>query len=130
MQEGRSIYLVGFSGSGKSTIAKLIGEMLQWPAYDLDQIVEERSGTTIPVIFQREGESGFRLREAEALRSVSNSGPCVVATGGGTVVPPENRLFMASRDWIIFLEGRPQTLLASSESNCGGSCRRRVGPPS
>lgn len=112
MKHGRAIYLVGFSGSGKSTMAKLIGETLQWPAYDLDQLIVERSGMTIPVIFQKEGEAGFRLREAEVLRSVSNSGPCVVATGGGTVVQPENRRLMASKGWIIFLEGRPQTLLA------------------
>ena len=112
MTKGRGIYLVGFSGSGKSTIARLIGEKLQWPAYDLDDIIVERSGMAIPVIFQKEGEAGFRLREAEALRSLSNSGPCVIATGGGTVVPPENRRFMESNGWIIFLEGRPQTLLS------------------
>ena len=112
MKKGRAIYLVGFSGSGKSTIAKLIGEMLQWPAYDLDQIIVERSGMTIPVIFQKEGEPGFRVREAEALRSVSSSGPCIVATGGGAVVPSENRLFMANKGWVIFLEGRPHTLLS------------------
>jgi shikimate kinase len=97
----RGIYLVGFSGSGKSTIAKLIGEKLQWPACDLDELFVERSGLTIPAIFQREGEPGFRLREAEALRAVSGSGPFVVATGGGTVVRAENRLFMSSKGWII-----------------------------
>ncbi len=108
----RAIYLVGFSGSGKSTIAKLIGEMLQCPAYDLDEIIVERSGMTIPVIFRKEGESGFRVRESEALRSLSNSGQCVIATGGGTIVSPENRRFMSSKGWVIFLEGRPDTLLS------------------
>jgi shikimate kinase len=108
----RGIYLVGFSGSGKSTIAKLIGEKLRWPAFDLDDVILERSGITIPVIFEQEGESGFRLREAEALRSVSNHGSFVVATGGGTMVQPENQTFMASKGWIICLEARPQTLLA------------------
>jgi shikimate kinase len=128
VKQGRAIYLVGFSGSGKSTIAKLIGETLQWPAYDLDQLIVERSGMTIPVIFQKEGESGFRLREAEALRSVSNSGPCVVATGGGTVVPPENRLFIASKGWIVFLEGRPQTLLARIQQQLKDSGHSAIRP--
>ena len=108
----RGIYLVGFSGSGKSTIAKLIGEKLQWPVCDLDQLIVERSGMTIPVIFQREGEPGFRLREAEALRSASTQNPFVIAAGGGTIVRPENRVFMASKGWIICLEAKPQTLLA------------------
>ncbi len=112
MNNGRAIYLVGFSGSGKSTIAKLLGEKYNWPSYDLDELIVQRSGMTIPVIFQREGEPGFRVREAEALRAVSNAGPCVVATGGGTVIQPENRGFMASKGWIVCLEGRPEILLA------------------
>ena len=65
----KGIYLVGFSGSGKSTIAQLIGERLDWPVYDLDRVIVERSGMTIPIIFKREGEAGFRLRESEALRA-------------------------------------------------------------
>ncbi len=108
----RGIYLVGFSGSGKSTIAQLIGAQLGWPAYDLDRVIVERSGMTIPIIFEREGESGFRLREAEALRVVSGAGPFVVATGGGAMVREENRHLMASRGWIVGLEGRPETLHA------------------
>ncbi|MBM3791175.1 MAG: shikimate kinase [Acidobacteria bacterium] len=108
----RGIYLIGFSGSGKSTIAQLVGAQLEWPVYDLDRVIVERSGMTIPVIFEREGEPGFRLREAEVLREVSSSGPFVVATGGGTPVRAENRLYMEGKGWIICLEGRPETLLA------------------
>jgi 3-dehydroquinate synthase len=128
VNQGRAIYLVGFSGSGKSTIARLIGETLQWPSFDLDQLIEERSGMTIPVIFQKEGESGFRQREAEVLRSVSNAGPCVIATGGGAVVPAENRLFMASKGWVIFLEGRPQTLLARIQQQLKDSGASAIRP--
>jgi 3-dehydroquinate synthase len=106
----RGIYLVGFSGTGKSTIARLIAERMHWPAYDLDQIIVERSGMTIPLIFQREGEEGFRIRETEALHAVSSEGPFVVATGGGAVIRTENRRFMAKRGWVICLEGRAETL--------------------
>ena len=112
MNQSRGIYLVGFSASGKSTIAKLVGEKLNWPAYDLDEQIEESSGMTIPLIFQREGEPGFRLRETAALRQVSDVGKFVLATGGGTFVSDTNRQLMARMGWAICLEGRPQTLLS------------------
>jgi len=108
----RGIYLIGFSGTGKSTVAKAVAAQRGWPAFDLDEVIAERAGMTIPAVFQREGEDGFRLREAEALREVSSSGQFVVATGGGAAVRDENRRLMASRGWIITLEARPETLHA------------------
>jgi len=108
----RGIYLIGFSGSGKSTIAQLVADQLGCPMFDLDQVIIERSGMTIPVIFQKEGETSFRLREAEALGAVSGSAPFVVACGGGAAVRVENRRLMASKGWIITLEGRPEALNA------------------
>jgi len=108
----RGIYLIGFSGSGKSTIARTVATELGWPAFDLDQIIIERTGMTIPAIFQAEGEPGFRLREEEALRAVSEVAPFVVACGGGAAVRIENRRLMASKGWIVTLEGRPEALNA------------------
>src|ERR1041385_989863 len=124
----RGIYLIGFSGSGKSTIAKLLGEQLQWPVVHLDELIVERSGQSIRLIFQKEGEPGFRRREAEALRAASSSGRFVVATGGGTVARPENRLFMASKGWIICLEARPQTLLGRIQRQLKGSDPTAIRP--
>ena len=124
----RGIYLVGFSGAGKSTIARLIGEQLHWPSCDLDDIIVERTGMTIPELFRQEGEPGFRLREAEALRAVSSLGPFVVATGGGTVVSPENRDFMASKGWIICLEAQPQTILSRIQSQLQESDPKAIRP--
>jgi 3-dehydroquinate dehydratase-1 len=106
----RGIYLIGFSGTGKSTIAHAVAAALGWPVYDLDRVIAERSGTTIPLIFEREGEAAFREREAEALRAVSGSAPFVVATGGGAPMRDENRRLMASTGWVIALEGRPEAL--------------------
>ncbi len=106
----RGIYLIGFSGTGKSTIAQAVSAGLGWPAYDLDRVIAERSGMTIPLIFEREGEAGFRARESEALRAVSEPAPFVVATGGGAAVRVENRQLMASTGWVITLEGRPEAL--------------------
>ncbi len=97
---------------GKSTIARLLGARLGWPVYDLDSVIVERSGMTIPSIFEAEGESGFRAREAEALREISDSGPFVVATGGGTFLSEENRGFMEGRGWVVALEAKPEILHA------------------
>jgi shikimate kinase len=108
----RSIYLIGFSGTGKSTVAHLIGAHLDVPVYDLDRLIVEGGGMSIPLIFEREGEAGFRARETEALRMVAGLGPCVVATGGGAPMRAENRELMASTGWIITLEARPELLHA------------------
>jgi shikimate kinase len=108
----RGIYLVGFSGSGKSTIARLIGEKIGWPASDLDAMIVAQSGLSIPEIFEIEGEPEFRRREADALRAASSNGPFIVATGGGTIVREDNRAYMAENGWIICLEAKPQTILA------------------
>src|SRR5579871_4027605 len=124
----RGIYLVGFSGSGKSTIARIIGEMLQWPFCDLDDLIVERSGLTIPVIFQQQGEAGFRVLESEALRAASAAEPFVVATGGGTVTRPENRNFMAGKGWIICLEAQPQTLLSRIQHQLKESDPKAIRP--
>lgn len=106
----RGVYLIGFSGTGKSTVARLVGAQLGWPAYDLDRMIVERSGATIPEIFEREGEAGFRARESEALREVAGAERFVVATGGGAPLSDENRRLMAETGWVVTLEGRPETL--------------------
>jgi shikimate kinase len=108
----RGIYLIGFSGTGKSTVARLVGAQLGWPAYDIDRIIAESCGIDIPAIFAREGEEGFRARETAALRAIPRDDPFVAATGGGMPLREENRRLMADSGWVIALEGRPETLLA------------------
>lgn len=115
----RGIYLIGFSGTGKSTVARLVGEGLGYPVYDLDALIVTRAGMDIPAIFAREGESGFRDRETAALRAVAaearTGAPFVAATGGGLPLREENRELMAGTGWVVALEGRPETLYARLE---------------
>jgi shikimate kinase len=125
----RGIYLIGFAGTGKSTVARAVAVRLGWPAFDLDEVIAERAGMSVPDIFAREGEAGFRLREAEALRAVSGGGGrFVVATGGGAPLREENRALMASRGWIIALEGRPETLHARIQRQMGQAVPAAVRP--
>lgn len=120
----RGIYLIGFSGTGKSTVAGLVAAALGWPAYDLDSLIVARSGAPIPAIFAAEGEAGFRARESAALAELAaGADPFVVATGGGAPLRDENRRLMEATGWVVALEGRPETLLARIELQ-----RRRAAP--
>jgi 3-dehydroquinate synthase len=87
-----------------------------------------RSGLTIPVIFQQQGEAGFRALETAALRDASSPDRFVIATGGGTITRPENRVFMGSKGWIICLEAKPETLLARIQNQLKESDPKAIRP--
>ena len=87
--------LVGIMGTGKSTVAGLLGGMLGLGAVDTDQLVEGRAGRTVAEIFKEDGEAGFRVAEARAIAEVGEmAGPLVVSVGGGAVLAPTNRSAM------------------------------------
>lgn len=88
---GKTLILTGFMGAGKSAVAKLLGVRLGLPAFDLDARIEAETGVTIPEIFEKEGEEGFRRRESELLARLVSGGGRIVATGGGILTVPKNR---------------------------------------
>ena len=90
------IYLLGFMGSGKSTVGALLARELGWPFIDLDATIEAARGQTVREIFEREGEAPFRLMEHAVLTEASKSEPAVVALGGGTFVQQSNLEFIRS----------------------------------
>ncbi|QSS98939.1 shikimate kinase [Pontibacillus sp. ALD_SL1] len=98
----QNIYLIGFMGSGKSSVGKQLAERLQKSFIDLDQSIEERNGKSIPDIFAEGGEASFRKYEAEAL-SAAKSKDAVIATGGGIIETPTNHAVMESSGKIIYL---------------------------
>ncbi len=112
MERASRIFLVGFSGSGKSTVAALVARRLGWQAIDTDAMVEGMAGLSIPTIFRRWGEARFRELESEALRKACQLERVVVATGGGILLRPLNRLVMFDGGFVVCLEARPETLLA------------------
>ena len=87
---GRSLYLVGMMGSGKTSTGRPLAERLGYGFVDADAVVEQAAGCTIPEIFENEGEPGFRALESQVLNAISQRHSLVVATGGGVVTRPEN----------------------------------------
>jgi shikimate kinase len=91
-------------GSGKSTVARLLGQKLQLPVVDTDKRISERAGVSIPFIFEMEGEAGFREREAAEFEKLNHETNSVVATGGGAVLRAQNRQHMREHGVTIYLE--------------------------
>jgi shikimate kinase len=99
-----NIFLIGPMGSGKSAVGRQLARLLDVPFYDSDTEIERRTGVDIPYIFEKEGEPGFRQREREALELLTQIEPLVLATGGGAVLLPENRLHLAERGCVVYLQ--------------------------
>lgn len=104
MKGKRNIFLVGPMGAGKTTIGKQLAQLLHLEFVDTDQEIEARTGAPIDWIFDIEGEDGFRTREREIIAELSQKQGIVLATGGGAVVAPENRTFLAGRGIVVYLE--------------------------
>jgi shikimate kinase len=97
-------------GAGKSTVGKLLAKKLGRRFLDADHVIEDRCGVKIPVIFEMEGEDGFRKREAQAIKDITAEQDVILATGGGAVLLPENRQFLSERGTVIYLHANPMEL--------------------
>jgi shikimate kinase len=110
VKNGESIFLVGLMGAGKTTLGRLLARRLHFEFIDTDLEIEARCGVKIPVIFEIEGEAGFREREASVLDELSTRKGIVLATGGGAVLRADNRGHLAARGVVIYLRARPADL--------------------
>ncbi|HAA00442.1 MAG TPA: shikimate kinase [Flavobacteriales bacterium] len=105
------LYLVGFMGSGKSTVAKLLAEDMNLTAFDLDQIIIEESGLPVSILFKQEGEQAFRIRESKLLDQwIKSNAHGVLATGGGTPCFLGNGRKMEMSGVMIYLKTSADTL--------------------
>jgi shikimate kinase len=107
----RGVVLVGFMGSGKSSVGRVLARRFGAPFVDVDERIESAAGCRIRDLFGREGEPAFRVRERAALRDVLSVKGCVVATGGGAFADEENRALLRSYAPVVYLEAAVQTLL-------------------
>lgn len=105
-----NIFLVGLMGAGKTSVGKLLARRLGKTFHDCDHEIERATGVRIPVIFEIEGEVGFRARERRMLAELVQRSGVVLATGGGAVLAAENRALLKSNGTVVYLCASPQDL--------------------
>ena len=106
-----NFFLIGLMGAGKTTLGKELAKALNRPFYDSDHVICERTGVSIPTIFEMEGEQGFRDRESSVIDDLTKLSPIVLATGGGAPLRKQNRDYLCSRGTVIYLHTLPSLLL-------------------
>ena len=107
---GRSLYLVGMMGSGKTSTGRPLAEQLGYGFVDADAVIEQAAGCSIPEIFERDGEAGFRALESQVLNAIGQRHSLVVATGGGVVTQQENWGLLHS-GIVVWLDVVPEQLM-------------------
>ena len=105
-----NIFFVGLMGAGKTTIGKLLAKKLKKTFYDTDHEIEKKLGVKVSVIFELEGEEGFRKRETQMINELTSKKDIILATGGGAVLSEENRRLLKERGKVIYLNAKPQHL--------------------
>lgn len=105
-----NVVLIGFMGSGKTTVGRELAEKLQFSFIDTDQYIEDQAGMKISDIFERQGEDAFRALENRVLEKIAGMERTVVATGGGLPLREENRVFLRKTGMVIYLKASEQTI--------------------
>ena len=111
MKKYNNIYLIGLMGSGKTTLGKILSKKLDKDFYDSDQVIEEKLGVNVPMIFEYEGEAGFREREKDSLKQLVGKKNIVLATGGGIILSKSNRDLLSENGIVIYLKSNQKDLI-------------------
>jgi len=118
------LFLIGYRGSGKSTVARLLAGRLAWPCFDSDHEVESRAGKSIAAIFSDDGERAFRDLESLVIGELATGKPCVLALGGGAIMRSETRSAMRTTGKAIWLQASPETLWQRIAADQATAARR------
>jgi shikimate kinase len=115
MKTPGNLFLMGPMGAGKSTIGRQLSKQLRMVFYDSDREIENRTGVDIPLIFEVEGEQGFRKRERLVIDELTSLPNIVLATGGGAILDADNRKHLAERGLVIYLHASVNQQLARTK---------------
>ena len=107
----KNIYLIGFMGTGKTVVGKLLAKKLGLEFIDLDDVIEEKEGIKISEIFKQKGEPYFRKVEKEVVRDISQKSGLVIGCGGGVVLDKDNLVNLKKTGTVICLEARAEVIL-------------------
>ncbi|HTU17448.1 MAG TPA: shikimate kinase [Gemmataceae bacterium] len=118
------VFLIGPRGSGKSTVARLLAQLLGWSWLDADEELEKRHGRSIRAIFAAESEAGFRDKEADLLADLCRLPRHIIATGGGVVLRPDNRERMRASGRVVWLTADVETLWERLQADASTAERR------
>ena len=124
----QNIIFVGPMGAGKTTIGKQLARELGRPFFDSDREIEERTGADIPLIFELEGEEGFRRREKAVIADLTQKQGIVLATGGGAVLDPENRDQLREHGFVIYLSAPLEQLINRTAKDRGRPLLQTANP--
>ncbi len=119
MNKTANVFLVGPMGAGKSTIGRALASLLDKTFQDSDHEIEARTGAPISLVFEIEGEAGFRKRESTVIDELTLLEDMVLATGGGAVLAPENRAWLRERGIVVYLHAPLQTLVERTRHDRG-----------
>lgn len=111
MLNQKNIFLIGLMGTGKTTVGRQLARKLKMEFYDSDRVIEERTGVDIPLIFEKEGEAGFRKREVDIIDELTQKQGIILATGGGAILDTENRNHLINRGTVFYLKSNLKTLI-------------------
>ena len=113
--ERKNILLIGFLGTGKSTISRRLHKLLEMREVDTDAMIVEREGMSISDIFAQKGEEAFRNMETELLRELINENNLIISCGGGMALRDENAAIMKAVGTVVWLTAKPKTILKRVE---------------
>lgn len=119
----RNLVLIGFSFTGKSTVARLLAKRLRWRVVDTDRVIRERTGQTPREIFAARGEEVFRAIEREVVADVCEGQCQVISTGGGAPIDPRNRERLFAGNLVVLLDATPETILRRLQNSASGEPR-------